>query len=136
MAPTKQPEALEIRALLKEYVGAAKSDPPPSNTAELETRLVEMLVDKYESLDRMRHNLASQLGTSIRDSGTFEPFSQTQLDLVMLRTANQRLTQEVIDLKAIIKTWTDRKNEWLGKVALGMLGAVAYYIWSQLTGKK
>jgi hypothetical protein len=136
MAPAKRGESPEIRALLREYVGAVKSVPPLPNTSDLEARLAEALVMKFESLDRTRHDLAKQLGTSIRDSGTFEPLGQAQLDLMMLRAENTKLKEETADLKVLIKTWTDRKNDWVLRVVFAALAAAAVFIWQIVTSVK
>lgn len=138
MSPPRKPEPPEIRALLKEYVGAVKSVPPPPNTPDLETRLVEALVAKFENLDRTRHDLAKQLGTSIRDSGTFEPLAQSQLDILMLRAENTRLKEENAELKKVIDVWTNRKNDWVLRSFFAVLAAAALFIWQYVTnsGKK
>jgi hypothetical protein len=136
MAPSKKAET-EIRDLLKEYVGAVRSVPPPPNTPDLETKLVEALVSKVESFDRTRHNLAKQLGSSLRDSGTFEPLGQAQLDVVMLRVENTKLKEENAELKEIIKTWTHRKDDWSVRILVGLVAGALVFIWKFLIeGKK
>jgi hypothetical protein len=141
--PVKPGEDPEIRSLLKQYVGAKNSVPPAPNSAALETRLVELLVAKTESFERTRTDLAKQLGASIRDSGTFTPLGQDQLDNMFLRTENTRLQAEIeklekdnAELKLVIKGWTDRKNDWTIRIILTAIGALALYVWTLVTAAR
>jgi hypothetical protein len=134
--PLKPGEDPEIRALLKKYMGAKNSDPPPPDTNASEAKLIAALVAKTESLERTRQDLAGKLGASIRDSGTFTQFGQDQVDNMMLRTENTRLQKENDELKAIIKTWTDRKNEWTVRIILGFVATLALYVWTLVTASR
>jgi predicted Zn-dependent peptidase len=128
--PFKLGEDPEIRALLKGYIGAKNSNPPPPNSNELETKLVAMLVSKMESFERTRQDLADKLGASIRDSGTFTQFGQDHLDNMMLRAENTRLERENNELKDIIKAWTNRKNDWTVRLIAGGVIAALAWAWS------
>jgi hypothetical protein len=134
--PIKSGEDPEIRALLKKYMGAKNSDPPPPDTNESEGKLLAGLVSKMESFERSRQDLAQKLGSSIRDSGTFTQLGQDHLDNMMLRAENTRLEKENADLKTIIKTWTDRKNEWTVRIVLAAIATLALYVWTLVTASR
>jgi hypothetical protein len=111
--------------------------------ADTEARVLLALAKKLESLDRSRHNLAQQLGSTIRDSGTFEQIGQDQLDNLMLRSEVTRLTSELTrantelaELKEERKLWANRKHDWTLRVLFAAIAAGAAYIWSQITSKK
>jgi hypothetical protein len=127
----KPEEDPEIRRLLKQYVGAKVSDPPSlsRDTAEAESRLMQALVSKIDSFERTRKDLARQLGTSIRDSGTFEPLGQDYLDVTMLRVENARLQKENGELKDIIKVWTNRKDDWTIRILVTSFFALVGAVW-------
>lgn len=148
--PRDEEDALdpEIRALVQEYTAAVQSVPPPpnkeaSNKADTEARVIVALAKKMESLDRSRHDLAQQLGSTIRDSGTFEQIGQDQLDNLMLRSEVTRLnseltrvTSENAELKATIKEWNNRKHDWSLRVIFAAIAALAAYAWTAISASK
>lgn len=135
MPPLKAGEDPEIHALLKRYVDAKNSNPPPP-TSEAETKLVRALVGKMESLERTRQDLARQLGSSIRESGTFAPLGQDQVDNMLLRAEIAKLQKENADLKEVIKVWTNRKNDWVIRLLMGIIFAGAIFIWKIISERK
>lgn len=130
MSPLRPGEDPEIRALLRQYVGAKNSTPPSPNSTELETRLVEKLVGKMESFERTRQDLANKLGASIRESGTFTPLGQDQVDNMLLRAEVARLERENAELKRVIDAWTNRKNDWTVRIIVGAVVAAVAWAWS------
>jgi seryl-tRNA synthetase len=138
----------EIRALVEEYTASVKSVPPPPNKeaatkADAEARMFIALAKRVESLDRSRQNLAQQIGSSIRDSGTFEQIGQDQLDNMMLRAEVTRLNSELTrvnaenaELKAVVKEWNNRKHDWSLRVIFAAIAALAAYAWTAISASK
>lgn len=134
--PAKPGEDPEIRVLLRQYLGAKNSSPPSPQSTELETRLVAKLVGQMESFERTRQDLAAKLGSSIRESGTFAPLGQDQVDNMLLRAEVARLERENAELKKVIEAWTNRKNDWTVRIIVGAIGVALAWAWSLFTAMK